>query len=656
LGENTVIEPIETKYADAAYAPTDTERSAFAHISARKGEDPDAVLPRDASFGVFFHLSPMRASILNWYPFDPAGVALERGGDMGAVTGLLCARCARVVSLERKTFKAKAILSRHGVRDNLTVIAGDVSALSEPGGHALPRAFDYVVALDPENFTLDRLKGLFDLLSPHGRLLLAAENRFALRYWCGKSSPETGLPFDGLKGGDGLLSREELSRRLAAAGFGGQKWYYPLPDHWFAREIYSEAHPPNRFLNTRFVPYVKADCALRLREQDLYEDVIAGGAFEFMCNAYLVEARKCAGDPPCDVDYAALTTYRTKDKRFATTMHADGTVRKTALRAEGVRRLEGLAKNHAALGARGISVVPVTLSGRAAVMSRVAHETLWDHWQGLFREGNLGANDMIPMFDRLRDAIMASSECEPPGARGWDPRLGPVQKTAYPELVPANCFYDPERDALTFFDQECARTHCPANVPLSRALLSLRYAPVFSSDDRMSALLPALIERYGLTDCWDLLEKEENDFLKSVFNFEAIAPLNAETAKADDVVGRNEVEIRYGKVANALTRRGRRIGVYGYGRRGRRLCAHLRLTGAEIAFLIDRNIAALTNADPNMFRTELFSDVAAVSSAAARCDVIAVTPKAGADAIAAALREKVDCPVVTFDELAGRGS
>jgi hypothetical protein len=445
---------------------------------------------------------------------------------MGAVTGLLCERCARVVSVEKKAFKARAVAMRHGAKSNLTVINGDI-----------PRqTFDYIAVIDPDDLRPEYLARLFELLSPRGRLLLAAENRFALRYWCGKRGPKTGLPFVGPAGREGLLSKDELSARLSVAGFEGLKWYYPLTDHLFAREIYSEAMLPNRFLNSRFVPYVRPDGSLVMNEDELYEDVIAGGAFEFMCNAYLVEARKCALDPVCDVDYAALTTYRSAENRFATTVHADGTARKTALRPEGMRRLEDMARHHAALRERGINAVPVTLSKNAAVMPRVRHETLWDYWQTMFRAGLFDEEALISTFDRLRDVIMASSECEPPGSRGADPRLGPVQKTAYPELVPANCFYDPESGELTFFDQEYSREYCPASVPLSRALLSLRYSPVFSQDARVSALLPRLIERYGLKDCWDLLEKIEDDFLRSVFNFKATGVLDAETAKARAVV------------------------------------------------------------------------------------------------------------------------
>ena len=648
-----MAEYIETESADLDCIPTEAESSVAAHIAARPQGDFEVASEEGVPFGVFFHLSPMRESVLNWYPFERGSVALEIGGDMGALTGLLCARCARVVSVEKKAFKAKAIAARHSGERNLTVIGGDVARLFPRGGRgetrALPRAFDYVIALDPERFAPDYMEGLFDLLTPRGRLLLATENRFALRYWCGKGGPKTGLPFASLAGREHLIAKAELSRRLSGAGFAGQKWYYPLTDHLFAQDIYSESLRPNRFLNTRLFPYSKSDSALLLREEDLYGDVIAGGAFEFMCNAYLVEARKRAGDAPCDVDYATLTTHRSADKRFATTVHADGTARKTALRREGVRRLENLAKNHAALRARGIDALPVRLSGNAAIMPRVPHETLWDYWQGRLREGRCDEEAFIRIFDRLRDCIAASSDCEPPGASGWDPRLGPVQKTAYPELVPANCFYDPEKDTLTFFDQEYARAHCPASVPLSRALLCLSYSPLFSSDARTADLLPLLIARYGLTECWPLLEDIETEFLRAVFNFESTRVLERETEKARGIVRRNCEAIAWVKY---ISDRWKRIGVYGYGKRGKRLCALLRAAGSEIAFLIDRDAATQAENGAAFPQPRIYADFDAVRGVSA-CDVIVVTPRAEADAIAARLRERSGCPVVTLDAITG---
>ena len=114
--------------------------------------------------------------------------------------------------------------------------------------------FDYVVVADPQDFSVDGLKKLRTRLNPNGRLLLAYENPFALRYWSGKCTSASHWQYDSLFGRDGRVSKAEMQIRLKLAGFAGQKWYYPLTDHWFTREVYSENYLPNEYLNQRFTP------------------------------------------------------------------------------------------------------------------------------------------------------------------------------------------------------------------------------------------------------------------------------------------------------------------------------------------------------------------------------------------------------------------
>lgn len=44
------------------------------------------------------------------------------------------------------------------------------------------------------------LKRIHELLKPTGKLLLAIENRFGLKYWCGAAEDHTGISFDGISG------------------------------------------------------------------------------------------------------------------------------------------------------------------------------------------------------------------------------------------------------------------------------------------------------------------------------------------------------------------------------------------------------------------------------------------------------------------------
>jgi hypothetical protein len=422
----------------------------------------------------------MREGVLCWYPFAPDAAVLDLSG--GALTELLNSRCGQVAPSE-----------------------------------AADGRFDVIVLLDPEDFSADALKRLRGRLNPHGRLLLVFENPFALRYWSGKASPKTGRPYDPLFGRDGRPGKAETRNRLKQAGFEGQKWYYPLTDHWFTTEVYSENYLPNEHYGQRFFPYTADDGNLRFDERPLYREIIRGGAFEFMCGAYMVEARVCAEDEPCPVDYAAVTAYRAPEKRFATTVRNDGTVRKRPLHPDGYGRLAEIRDNHGELNRLGINTLQVRLEGGELVMPRLELPTLWDYWADKLADGSLRFEEMVLQFDRIRGAIIqatASGKC-------------------YWELVPANCFYDARKDELLFFDQEYYWPDRPPELALTRALGSLRYSPVFQGDKRSEGWLAELIRRYGLSERWEELSKTVNvEIYREVFGYER-EPLERETMNAE---------------------------------------------------------------------------------------------------------------------------
>ncbi len=405
----------------------------------------------------FYLSSPMREGVLSWYPFTPGTRALDLSG--GVLSGLLERRCG---------FVGKPEDSQTG-------------------------SFDYVVALDPGCFDADALKTLRLGLNPHGRLLLAYENPFALRYWAGKKSPDTGVPYDTLfgRGPAPLPSKAELQTMLRLAGFEGQRWYYPLTDHWFTMEVYSESCLPNEYLNQRFFPYIADDDCLRFDERGLYREVIRGGAFEFLCGAYLVEARVCAEDAPCPVDYAAVTAYRESGKRFATVVGNDGWVRKTPLHPDGEESVRRIIRNHDDLARLGLDVVPARMDGGSLVMPRLALPTLWDYWAKKHSCGVFDKSEVIRHFDRLRDTIYASS----------------VGGKCYWELVPANCFYDKEQERLIFFDQEYCWEDASPDIALVRAVQSFHFSPAFRGTPLAAEMVEIFKKRYNLSDKWGALAK-----------------------------------------------------------------------------------------------------------------------------------------------------
>jgi len=533
----------------------------------------------------------MREGVLCWYPFEKGANILDLTG--GILTDLL---------------KSKGEVASDGT------------------------GFDYAVVLDPTDFGIEALKGICSKLNEKGRLLFAYENPFALRYWSGKGAPNTDIPYETLFGKN-QPSKAELKNRLKSAGFEAQKWYYPLTDHWLTQEVYSEDYLPNEFLNQRFDPYIAYDPFIQFDERSLYREVIRGGAFEFMCGAYLVEARVSAAIEACKVDYAAVTAYREPSKRFATVVRNDNTVRKQPLHPDGIERVKNTARIHGELRELGVNVIETRLDGDSLVMPRLHFPVLWDYWADKLSNGEFSEDEMFSQFDRIRDAIYKSS------ANG----------KCYWELVPANCFYDKENDELIFFDQEYCWENTPPEIAVARAVMALSYSRILNEDTRLDEWLNTLKKRYAISEKWDeLFEYADIRAYKEVFGYE-INEIKRLSECVNKYIEERVLEHEYERIV--LLDRYNRIypaaeklkelgfkspAIYGFGVRGKVLRTVLEVSGIDIPVIVDRNIDRYKTIDdaPNNY------------------DVLIVSILRGED-IAAELRAKVSVPVITLGELIG---
>lgn len=425
---------------------------------------------------------------------------------------------------------------------------------------------DYIIAVDPMDFSVEKLRKWRNALNKGGRLLIAYENPFALRYWAGKRSYETGIPYDTLRGNTILPSKAELDRRLNRAGFNGLKNYYPLTDHWFAREIYSDEYFPNRWFGHRLKIYTDLDHHLNFDEYPLYKEIIDGRAFKFMCGAYLIEARIDESELPCHVDYVAITAYREPSKRFATIVNNNHTVQKVALSQEAKKSLKRLANNHAELASLGINVLPIQLNGDSVFMKRIGLPLLLDHWVKKFENNELSEEILFCHYDKIRNAIYSASQT---GKCFW-------------ELVPANCFYNEQTDDLLFFDQEFYSENADKDIALTRAILGLKYPEALRSraESDIDNIIEKLKERYGIVEEWDEFVRIVNDGINiEVFNDsdDFNNRMIDMSVKAHKYVGERAMERAEERAVERLVERVKAQGflrpaIYGIGKRGKRLC------------------------------------------------------------------------------------
>lgn len=89
-------------------------------------------------------LSDIRENILNWYDFEKDASILELNANYGEITGLLCKKAHKVVSIEESRKYASIIEKRHKDKENLELIVGNFENIN------LQKQFDYVVIIGME--------------------------------------------------------------------------------------------------------------------------------------------------------------------------------------------------------------------------------------------------------------------------------------------------------------------------------------------------------------------------------------------------------------------------------------------------------------------------------------------------------------------------
>lgn len=503
---------------------TDIDKDIRRIIQDNGNESDYLCLESDSRWEVFYHLSPMRRSILNWYEFNQNSALLEIGGGYGALTGLFCDRCQKVITLEESEFRAETIKLRYKNRKNLLVECSKVQDFTTE------EKFDYIILigiLEEQNNGsskkeeyIEFLNNIIKFLKPDGKLFIAVDNRYGLQYFCGKEDPYTKKPFSGLNGypnsSNGYtFSRKELQDILKMSNINYYKFYYPLPDYKLTQLIYSQDYLPDTSIRDRVIPYYTNKNTLVAIEDNMIDDIIDNNVFEFFANSFLIEC--CLTEKFSDVIYAALSTDRGKEHGFATTIHRNNIVVKSALHEDGKKYLKKLYTNIKDLSENGIGVVKHTLLNDKIEMPFIQKKTLMAFLSDII---NIDSTMFANVLDKLYNCILKSSKHVSYASNQllqfYDNELdyGIILENAYIDMIPFNCFY--YNDEFLFYDQEFVWHNFPAKYILFRAI---RYTYFYISNAERILPIQYFKDKYSLENLWNIFEREEAIFVEANRNY-----------------------------------------------------------------------------------------------------------------------------------------
>lgn len=254
-------------------------------------------LMEEDEWAYLYHFSHIRQNVLDWYDFDKNGTTLEIGAGCGAISGLLCRKTKKVTAVDLSKKRSFINAYRNKEYDNLEIVVGnfeDIEFREQYDYVTLIGVLEYsIYYINSDNPFIDMLKKVKSLLKPGGKLLLAIENKYGLKYWAGSTEDHTGELFDGIQGYNNVdrvrtFSKGQLKKMLEKAGFEENDFYYPVPDYKLPIEIYSEGYLPKGGDIKTISPNYDRDRYVIFDEVLAFNSICEDGMFEEFANSFIV--------------------------------------------------------------------------------------------------------------------------------------------------------------------------------------------------------------------------------------------------------------------------------------------------------------------------------------------------------------------------------
>ena len=212
--------------------------------------DTNAALAGENCPQCLYAFSPLRENLFEWVEFEPDARILQIGSDYGSFTGILAERVKEVVVLDPRDENLEVNRLRHGERENVIYVRGDLRdqvqwkvykpKLEADAKEIMCQPFDYIVLGSflmecKKEEAIGLLREAADYLKPGGVMLAAVENETGVRYWMGAPKQE-----------NSYLEPEfrSLFEELKKTWGGNFTMYYPVPDYRYPVAVYSDHYLP----------------------------------------------------------------------------------------------------------------------------------------------------------------------------------------------------------------------------------------------------------------------------------------------------------------------------------------------------------------------------------------------------------------------------
>lgn len=293
------------------------------------------IIEQRKSWPLLYHLSSLRENIVDFIPMISGDKVLEVGSGCGAITGALARKAGSVTCVDLSKKRSMINAYRHSDYDNITIHVGNFQDI-EPD---LPRDYDYICLIGVFEYGRGYIGGdrpyeeflriLAGHLAPEGRILIAIENKYGLKYFAGCKEDHLGNYFSGIEnyqdGGNArTFSRRGLEKIFADCGISEYSFYYPYPDYKFMTTVFSDLRGPGRGELSNNLRNYDRDRMVLFDEKTAFDGIVEEDLFSVFANSYMAVIGK-----PLPVQFVKYSNDRAGEYRIRTEICLDAQGRRS---------------------------------------------------------------------------------------------------------------------------------------------------------------------------------------------------------------------------------------------------------------------------------------------------------------------------------------
>lgn len=259
------------------------------------------LIAKDNRWPILYHLSKDRENILEGFCFSGEEDILEIGSGCGAITGCLAEKGKSVDCIELSKKRSLINAYKNKRHNNINIFIGnfnDIKINKKYDVITLIGVLEYAQSYIKSEYPYDDfIKKVHTLLKVNGKLYIAIENKFGLKYFAGCKEDHTGKMFDGIENyydSEGVVtfSYNEIKKLLYNNGFKKTKFYFPFPDYKLPKEIFSEKYLPKVGQLRGLIKNYDQDRIVLFNEGLAFDGIIKSEYLNVFSNSFLIEAIK----------------------------------------------------------------------------------------------------------------------------------------------------------------------------------------------------------------------------------------------------------------------------------------------------------------------------------------------------------------------------